>query len=75
VEVASGAPAELLNQAIGRDLDAGTYRQALAFLESVRTGRKPVCDGQAGRDAMRVSLLAELSLREHRVVGWNDLPV
>jgi predicted dehydrogenase len=75
VEVASGAPAELLNQAIGRDLDAGTYRQALAFLDSVRTGRKPVCDAQVGREAMRVSLLAEQSLRERRVVNRSELPV
>jgi predicted dehydrogenase len=69
VTVASVAPAELLQRQIGRDLDEGTYRLALAFLDSIRTGRKPVCDGNVGREAIRVSLLAEQSLREHRPAG------
>jgi predicted dehydrogenase len=65
-------PTGLLQQQVGRDLDNGTYRQALAFLESVTTGRKPVCDGKVGREVMRISLLAERSLRERRIVNWGE---
>ena len=69
VAVASPAPADLLQRQIERDLDEGTYRLALAFLDSIRTGRKPVCDGNVGREAIRTSLLAEQSLRERRPMG------
>ena len=55
------------------DLDIGTYRQSVAFLDSVRTGRKPVCDGQVGREVIHISLLGEKSVRERRVVRWDEL--
>ena len=73
VEVANDAPAGLLQQQVGRDLDIGTYRQSVAFLDSVRTGRKPVCDGQVGREVIHISLLGEKSVRERRVVRWDEL--
>jgi predicted dehydrogenase len=69
VEFPSDEPKSLLQQQIGRDLDIGTYRQALAFLDSIRTGRKPLCDGHAGAEAVRCSLLAEQSVRQRRAVG------
>ncbi|MCL4401371.1 MAG: hypothetical protein M1436_01725 [Acidobacteria bacterium] len=30
--------------------------------------------GEVGKTAIKISLLAEMSLREKRVVTWNDLP-
>ena len=37
--------------------------------------RKPVLVApEAGKLAVKIMLLAEKSLREHRVMSWNDLP-
>lgn len=59
---------------IGSGLDNGTFRQFLAFRDCIRTGRQPVASGQVGKDAIKMSLLAEKSLRERRIVTWGDLP-
>ncbi len=72
VEVTSDAPAGLLQQQVGRDLDIGTYRQAVAFLDSVRTGRKPVCDGQVGREVIHISLLGE-KFRARAGASWPGM--
>ena len=61
-------------QQVGADQDIGTYRQYLAFANSIRTGAKPLCDGDTAKQVLKISLLAEKSLREHRIVTWNDLP-
>lgn len=54
--------------------DSETHRQYLAFAESVRTRKPPFVGPEAGKTAIKIMLLAEKSLREHRVMDWNDLP-
>jgi predicted dehydrogenase len=66
-------PAAVGARPVGKDEDSGSYRQLAALVESIRTGRKPFCDGAVGRDAIQISLLAEKSIRERRVVGWGEL--
>ena len=73
VEASAQTPRDQFKGQVGKDLDVGTYRQAVAFLNSIRTGARPVCDGQVGREVMSISLLAEQSLRERRIVHWSDL--
>ena len=73
-EAAESAPSAITAREAGPDQDLGTYRQYVAFARSIRTGEAPLVTGQVGKEAIKVSLLAEKSLRERRVVSWNDLP-
>ena len=59
---------------VGADQDAGTYREYLAFANSIRTGAQPFSNGQTAKQVLKISLLAEKSIRERRIVTWNDLP-
>jgi predicted dehydrogenase len=59
---------------VGSDQDVGTYREYLAFANSIRTGAQPFCNGQTAKQVLKISLLAEKSIRERRIVTWNDLP-
>jgi|SRR5215471_1908813 len=68
------APDIITARDVGPDQDTGTYRQYVAFANSIRTGAKPLVSGQVGKEAIKISLLAEKSLRERRIVSWNDLP-
>jgi predicted dehydrogenase len=68
------APDIITAREVGPDQDAGTYREYTAFANSIRTGAKPLVSGQIGKEAIKISLLAEKSLREGRIVSWNDLP-
>ena len=68
------APDIITARNAGPDQDTGTYREYVAFANSIRTGAKPLVSGQVGRDAIKISLLAEKSLRERRIVSWGDLP-
>lgn len=54
--------------------DPDTYQLYLTFAESLRTGKPPAIGGEAGKIAMKISLLAEMSLRERRPLNWTDLP-
>jgi predicted dehydrogenase len=49
------------------------YRQLVAFEEAIRTGRQPLDSVEVGRDAVKISLLAQKSIDERRPVSWNDL--
>jgi predicted dehydrogenase len=73
VEAVDSTPAAIGARPAGKDEDSGTYRQLVAFADSVRTGKKPFCDGQVGREAIQISLAAEKSLRQRRVVAWNEI--
>ncbi len=53
---------------------SGEYRELIAFAQAIRTGRQPLCNAQVGKEAMKICLLAQKSIDEHRVVSWNDLP-
>jgi predicted dehydrogenase len=68
------APGVITARDVGPDQDLGTYREYVAFAHSIRTGEKPLVSGQVGKEAIKISLLAEKSLRERRIVSWNDLP-
>lgn len=54
--------------------DPEAYHQYLAFAESVRTRKAPFVSPESGKLAVKIMLLAEKSVREHRVMDWNDLP-
>jgi hypothetical protein len=68
------APEVISARDVGPDQDTGTYREYLAFANSIRTGAKPLVSGQVGKEAIKIALLAEKSLRERRIMSWNDLP-
>ena len=73
----SGSDAKLLDanvDASGAKQAEATYREYIAFAHSLRTGEKPMVSGTVGKEAIKISLLAEKSLRERRIVSWNDLP-
>ncbi|MFB3826556.1 MAG: Gfo/Idh/MocA family protein [Bryobacteraceae bacterium] len=74
IEVAERAPKTIGARQVGPDQDIGTYRQYLAFARSIRTGEKPFCGGQSSKEVLKISLLAEKSLREKRIMRWSDLP-
>jgi predicted dehydrogenase len=52
--------------------DVETARLHRAFAKSVNTGAPVWPDGQAGRDAIHISLAAERSLRTGRIFPWSD---
>ena len=70
-----GGPVKMVEAetATDRQPQDGTYRQYLAFRDSIRTGKQPVCDGEAGKQAAKIGLLAEKSIHERRAVNWNEL--
>lgn len=74
VEVAERAPKAIAARKVGPDQDIGTYREYLAFANSIRTGEKPFCNGQTSKDVLKISLLAEKSLRQKKIMAWTDLP-
>ena len=74
VEVADRAPKAISARKVGPDQDNGTYREYLAFANSIRTGEKPFCNGQTSKDVLKISLLAEKSLRQKKIMAWSDLP-
>ena len=61
-------------KAVGTDEDSGTHREWLAFLESVRTGKQPIASGSVGKEAIRIPLMAEKSIRERKIVNYADMP-
>jgi predicted dehydrogenase len=52
--------------------DVETTRLLKGFVKSVTTGAAVWPDGQAGRDAIHISLGAERSLRTGRIFSWSD---
>ena len=41
------------------------------FLQSIESGKRPVCDIEIGHQATAMSLLAMLSLKVGRSIEWN----
>jgi predicted dehydrogenase len=54
--------------------DKQTYQQYLLFAQTVRQGKPPLVDPQAAKNVVKMILLAENSMRQHRMMSWNDLP-
>ncbi|MGI8742129.1 MAG: Gfo/Idh/MocA family protein [Bryobacteraceae bacterium] len=74
VQVSRQIPREAGAAQMGSAQDIGTYRQYLAFANSIRTGARPFCNGDTAKDVLKISLLAEKSIRERKIVSWTDLP-
>lgn len=71
----SGGGVRMVEAETGTDRQKqdGTYRQYLAFRDSIRTGKQPVCDGEAGKEAAKIGLLAQKSIEERRIVSWSEM--
>jgi UDP-N-acetylglucosamine 3-dehydrogenase len=74
VEVVDKTPKEITAHEVGSAQDPETYQQYLLFLKSLRTGQAPLVSPEEGKTAIKLVLLAEKSLRTHRIMTWNDLP-
>lgn len=73
IEVKDVAPAAVSAKPAGPDQDARTYQEHVAFAASIRNGTPPRCTGDVGKAAITLSLMAEKSLRERRIVTPQDL--
>jgi predicted dehydrogenase len=74
VDVVDDTPKSVTENAVGSAQDAETYKQYLLFAQSVREGKAPLVGPDSAKATVKIILLAEKSLREHRVMNWNDLP-
>ena len=74
IDVKDDGPKEDESRAVGSAQDPETYKQYLLFAESVRSGRAPAVTPEDGKTAIKLMLLAEKSLRSHRIMNWTDLP-
>jgi predicted dehydrogenase len=74
VDAADQTPKAITANAVGSAMDNETYKQYLEFEKCVRTGSAPPVSPEDGKTAIKMVLLAEKSLRSHRIMTWNDLP-
>jgi predicted dehydrogenase len=74
VDVVDKTPKSVTANVVGSAMDPETYQQYLLFAQSVRTGKAPLVGPESAKTTIKIVLLAEKSLREHRVMNWNDLP-
>lgn len=74
VDVVDNTPKTATANAIGSAQDPETYQQYLLFEKCVRDGAPPLVSPEEGKTAIKLVLLAEHSLRAHRIMNWNDLP-
>jgi len=74
VEVADNTPKTVLANAVGSAADNETYKQYLLFAQSLKEGKAPLVGPESAKTTIKIVLLAEKSLREHRILNWNDLP-
>jgi predicted dehydrogenase len=74
VDVADNTPKNFPSNAVGSAADPETYQQYLAFAQGLQTGKSQSVGPEDGKTAIKLILLAEQSLRAHRIMTWNDLP-
>ncbi|MGI8742517.1 MAG: Gfo/Idh/MocA family protein [Bryobacteraceae bacterium] len=74
IDAADNTPKEVTAHAVGSAQDPETYKQYLAFAHSLRTGSPPPVTPEEGKQAIKLVLLAEKSVRTHRFMNWTDLP-
>ena len=74
VDAVDDTPNSVLTNAVGSAADNETYKQYAQFAQSLREGKAPVVGAESAKTVVKIVLLAEKSLREHRVMNWNDLP-
>ena len=73
-DVVDKTPKEATANQVGSAQDPETYQQYLLFAQSLRSGKAPAVTPEDGKTAIKLVLLAEMSLRTHRIMSWNDLP-
>jgi predicted dehydrogenase len=73
VDVTDNTPKEATAHTVGSAQDPETYQQYLKFAQSLKTG-VPAVTPEMGKTTIKLVLLAEKSLRTHRIMNWNDLP-
>jgi predicted dehydrogenase len=74
VDAAEYVPKAVTAYAVGSAMDAETYKQYLEFEKSVRNGAPPPVSPEDGKTTIKMVLLAEKSLRTHKIMTWSDLP-
>jgi predicted dehydrogenase len=74
IDVADNTPKNFPTNAVGSAQDPETYHQYLAFAQGVLNGRSSGVGPEEAKSAIKLVLLAEQSLRMHRIMSWNDLP-
>jgi len=74
VEAVDDTPKSVTANAVGSAADNETYKQYLLFAQSLREGKAPLVGPDSAKTTIKIVLLAEKSLREHRIMNWNDLP-
>ncbi len=74
IDVVSPVPKSVTANAVGSAMDPETYQQYLLFAQSLRSGKAPMVGPESAKTTIKIVLLAEKSLREHRIMNWNDLP-
>ncbi len=74
VDVVDNTPKAVTEKVVGSAQDSETYQQYVLFAKTLREGKAPLVDPEAAKETVKLILLAEKSLREHRVLNWNDLP-
>lgn len=74
VDVTDNAPKAVSENAVGSAQDSETYKQYLLFAQTLKDGKAPFVSPESAKATVKIVLLAEKSLREHRVMNWNDLP-
>jgi predicted dehydrogenase len=74
VDVVDDTPQSITENAVGSAQDPETYKQYLLFAQSLRESKAPLVGPDSAKATVKIILLAEKSLREHRVTNWNDLP-
>ena len=73
VDVVDNTPKEATANVVGSAQDPETYQQYLKFAQSLRSGT-PAVSAEMGKAVIKLVLLAEKSLRAHRIMNWGDLP-
>lgn len=75
VEVKDDTPKPATKAVAGASAqDNETYKQYLLFAKTVRAGQAPLVSPEDAKKAIKLVLLAEKSLRTHKIMNWNDLP-
>ena len=75
IEVKDTTPKTAVAAAPGASaLDNETYKQYQLFAKTVRDGQAPLVSPDDAKKAIKLVLLAEKSIRTHKIMNWNDLP-
>lgn len=74
VDVPDDTPKSFTAESVGSAHDAETHKQYLLFAESLKASKPPLVGPESAKTTVKIILLAEKSLREHRIMNWNDLP-